>query len=361
MGYARGAKYRLGAFRHQVKRQKLIFRGSQPQGTILCHLRYNSTAMENDNNQIIRRITWLGAVCNLFLVGFKLAAGIWGHSSVIIADAVHSLSDLITDAAILLGMRFWSRPADQCHPYGHAKIETLVTLFIGASLATVGAGLLYSAVYTLIDILNGVEIPSPTWLPLTAALASIVVKEWLYRMTVKVGMVTKSSATIANAWHHRSDAMSSIPAVIAIGVCLWLGDKYVFLDPVGTVVVSFMIIHVAWKVTQPTFAALLDSGATEAQCQSIAEMIRFFPEVKDLHKLRTRYVGPSGLALDVHVLVDPHMSVTEAHALSHQIERKLLQSGENIIDVFVHVEPSSHEHDMESVVRRIADDGTTGV
>ena len=287
----------------------------------------------------IRRVTWLGAIVNLFLTGFKFTAGIWGHSSVIIADAVHSLSDLITDAAILLGMRFWSRPADQGHPYGHAKIETLVTLFIGVSLVAVGIGLLYGAVCTLVDILTDNPPPSPTWLPLIAALASIAVKEWLYRVTVKVGMTVKSYATIANSWHHRSDAMSSIPAAIAIGMCLLLGTQFIFLDPVGTVVVSFMIIHAAWKVTQPSFAALLDAGASELQCQTIVELIRSFPEVEDLHKLRTRHVGPAGLALDVHIHVDPNMTVTDAHALSHRIQQKLLQSGENIIDVFVHMEP----------------------
>jgi len=292
----------------------------------------------------IRRITWIGAICNLFLVGFKFAAGIWGHSSVIIADAVHSLSDLTTDVAILLCMRFWSRPADQEHPYGHAKIEALVTLFIGAVLAAVGLGLLYDAVHSLIGILDKTaERVPPTWLPLTAALVSIVLKEWLYRVTVKVGMATKSTATIANAWHHRSDALSSIPAAAAIGACLLLGPHYTFLDPVGTVVVAMMIIYAAWKVSQPAFAALLDSGASELQCQAITEVIRSFAEVKHLHKLRTRYVGPTGLALDVHIHVDPNMSVTDAHALSHRIQNKLLQSGENIIDAFVHVEPNYEE------------------
>ena len=135
--------------------------------------------------------------------------------------------------------------------------------------------------------------------------------------------------------------MSSIPAAIAIGACLLLGPQFMFLDPVGTVVVSFMIIHAAWKVTLPTFAALLDSGASESQCQAITETIRSFTKVKDLHKLRTRYVGPSGLALDVHIHVDPNMSVTEAHTLSHEIQSELLQSGANIIDVFVHVEPTT--------------------
>jgi len=313
----------------------------------------NENNIENNTvatNAAIRRITWLGAIINLFLVGFKFAAGIWGHSSVIIADAVHSLSDLITDAAILLGMRFWTQPADECHPYGHAKIETLVTLFIGASLVLVGIGLLYDAIRSIIYILEGGIIESPTWLPMTAALVSIAIKEWLYRVTVRVGMRTKSSVTIANAWHHRSDAMSSIPAAIAIGACLLLGPAYAFLDPVGTVVVSFMILHVAWTVARPSFAVLLDSGASESQRQAIAELIRSFPEVDDLHRLRTRHIGPTGFALDVHILVDPNMSVTDAHALSHRIEQKLLQSGESIIDVFVHVEPHSSDHGIESMM-----------
>ena len=298
----------------------------------------------------IRRITWLGLLVNVFLTVFKFVAGIVGHSSVLVADAVHSLSDLVTDFAILLGMRFWNRPADQDHPYGHAKIESLVTLFIGSVLALVGVSLLTEAVRSLYDILvENAAPPSPTWLPLVAALVCIALKEWLYRITVQVGMVAKSSATIANAWHHRSDAISSIPAVGAVGACLLLGDKFVFLDPVGTVVVSFMIIHVAWEIVRPTFTVLLDSGASELQCKAIADEIRSFPEVKDLHKLRTRYVGPSGLDIDVHVQVEPNMSVTESHALSHRIKRKLLQSDENIIDVFVHVEPCSREHDEESM------------
>jgi cation diffusion facilitator family transporter len=176
-------------------------------------------------------------------------------------------------------------------------------------------------------------------LPFVAALVSIAMKEWLYRVTVRVGMAAKSTATVANAWHHRSDAMSSLPAAVATGACLTLGNEYTFLDPVGTVVVALMIIHVAWKVSQPTFAALLDSGASESQCQTITAVIHSFPEVQASHKLRTRYVGPSGLALDVHILVDPSMSITEAHALSHRIQQKLVQSDENVIDAVVHVEP----------------------
>jgi len=308
--------------------------------------------MKDDKVVAVYRVVWFGAIVNVFLTGFKFVAGVVGNSSVLIADAVHSLSDLITDIVMLLGMRFWNRPADQGHPYGHAKIETLVTLFIGIVLALVGINLLVDAVRSLINILEGYSPPpSPTWLPLTAALISIAMKEYLYRISVRVGMAAKSSAMIANAWHHRSDALSSIPAAAAVGTCLLFGDKYVFLDPVGTVVVSFMIIHAAWKITQPTFAALLDSGASELQCQAIAGEIRAFPEVRDLHKLRSRYVGPTGLVIDVHIQVDPNMSVTDAHALSHRIEQKLTQSGENIIDVFVHVEPHSSDHSILSGLR----------
>jgi len=300
-------------------------------------------------NAVIR-ITWFGAFVNLFLTGFKFFAGVVGNSSALIADAVHSLSDLVTDFVILIGVRYWNRPADQDHPHGHAKIETLVTLFIGVVLAIVGIGLIVSAVNSLIAIVNGNPPEhSPTWLALVAALVSITIKEWLYRITVKVGMTTKSSATIANAWHHRGDALSSIPAAAAVGACLLFGPTYVFLDPVGAIVVSFMILHVAWKIILPTFDALLDSGASELQCRAIADKIRAFTEIRDMHKLRTRYVGPTGLVVDVHIQVDPNMSVTEAHTLSHRIEQALSQSDENIIDVFVHVEPYSPDHDSKPI------------
>lgn len=296
----------------------------------------------------VTKITWLGAFVNVFLVVFKFIAGIFGHSSVLVADAVHSLSDLVTDAAMLLGMRYWNCPADKDHPYGHAKIETLVTLFIGIVLTLVGIGLLVGAVHSLLDILDNKPPQLPNWLPLIAALVSIFLKEWLYRVSVKVGMFAKSSAVIANAWHHRSDALSSIPAAAAVGACVLFGPRYAILDPVGTVVVSFMIIHAAWTIVHPTFAVLLDSGASELQRQAIINEIRSFAEVKDLHKLRSRYVGPTGLVIDVHIQVDPKMTLTETHALSHRIKRKLLQSGENVIDAFVHVEPDSSGHNVYS-------------
>jgi len=302
----------------------------------------SSDQTSSNTLQAVRRITWIGFWVNLLLSGLKIFAGIVGNSSVLIADAVHSLSDLTTDVAILIGSRYWERPADEEHPYGHAKIETLVTFFIGLVLVLVAVGLIYDAVVTIFEMLHGKKMVSPTWLPLVVAVVSIFIKEYLYRITVRVGMRLKSSATIANAWHHRSDALSSIPAAITVAACLMLGSGFAFLDPVGTVVVALMIVYAAWEIVRPTFAALLDAGVSEAQCREIAALIRTFSEVNDLHKLRTRHIGPSGLAVDVHIQVDPEMPLRESHALSHRIKQCLLEADQGILEVFVHVEPDEN-------------------
>lgn len=288
----------------------------------------------------VRRITWLGLWMNLVLSSLKFFAGVVGHSSVLVADAIHSLSDLLTDAAILIGSRFWGRPADRDHPYGHAKIEMMVTLFIGTALILVALGLVYGAVETLVGLLHRKDPPvPPTWLPLVAALVSIAVKEYLYQITARTGVRLKSSAVVANAWHHRSDALSSIPAALAVGACLLFGEEYAFLDPVGTIVVGLMVVYAAWGILRPTFGALLDAGATEAHCDEIVKTIQAFPEVHGHHKLRTRQLGPSGISLDVHVQVEPKMTVTDAHELSHRIKRKL-EEDNDVVEVFIHIEPS---------------------
>ena len=292
-----------------------------------------------ENLNRIRQITWIGLWANLVLTGLKYFAGVFGHSSVLIADATHSFSDLATDAAILIGSRFWGRPADQDHPYGHAKIETLVTLLIGIALILVAIGLIYNAVETLVGMLRQDEPPaSPTWLALAAAIVSIAVKEYLYQITARTGIRAKSSAVVANAWHHRSDALSSIPAALAVGACLLFGEKYAFLDPVGTVVVGLMVVYAAWKILHPTFDALLDAGAAQTHCDEIVATIRTFPEIQSLHKLRTRVVGPSGISVDVHIQVDPRMTVEASHDLCHRVKRKL-EEDKDIIETFIHIEP----------------------
>ncbi len=288
----------------------------------------------------VRKITWIGLWANLALSVLKFFGGYFGHSQVLIADAIHSLSDLATDFAVIFGSRYWNAPADEKHPHGHAKIETLITLLIGIVLALVGLELMQGAVVQLRHILLGQIVrESPNPCTFLIALLSVVLKEILYQMTAKVGTRLKSTAVLANAWHHRSDAISSIPTAITIGLCLVLGDAYAFLDPVGTVLVSFLILYAAWEIVRPTLGTLLDSAATDENESRIQTLVRSFEEVRGVHKIRTRTVGPEGIALDLHVQVDPEMSVRDSHRLSHRIKDRLLREGPGVIDVVIHIEP----------------------
>lgn len=303
-----------------------------------------ATQTTAQKTEAVRWITWAGLWTNLVLAGFKFFAGLFGNSSVLIADAVHSLSDLATDVAVLVGSRFWGQPADEDHPHGHAKIEMLVTLGIGAALIAVAFGLLYDAVFLLWNLLREKPSVSPTWLPFLAAVLSIVVKEFLYRVTYRIGQGQKSPAVIANAWHHRSDALSSIPAAIAVLCCLLLGPQYTYLDPVGTIIVSIMIVYAALEIMKPSFKTLLDAGAPKFRRDTVAEIVGSFPRVCGLHKLRTRLVGLDMFDVEVHIQVDPQMTVSDAHTLSHQIQIRLT-SEEDIGEVFVHIEPNNADAD----------------
>ena len=293
----------------------------------------------NEKLREVRRISWIGIWLNLLLTIFKLFAGIFGHSTVLVADAINSFSDMITDVVVLIGSKFWGRPADEDHQYGHAKIETIITLFIGVAVFLVSLGLVYGAVETLLEMLHGKKLPSPTVLPFVVAIVSICVKQYFCMMTLRIGMRIKSSAVIANAWNHQSDVLATIPAVAAIGLCLLLGDEYAFLDPVGAVVVSFMIMYAGWMIARPTFGILLDRSTTAERHDEIKRVLLSFSEVHNFEKLRTRFLGPTGLAVDVHIRVDPQMSVLDAHDLTHKIKSRLLESDNDVIEVTIHVEP----------------------
>lgn len=294
---------------------------------------------ESENISEVRRISWIGIWANLLLTALKFFAGIVGHSSVLIADAVNSFSDMLTDIVVLIGSRFWVRPADEDHPYGHAKIETMITLFIGIAVFLVGLGLVYGAVETIVGMIQGKEIPSPTWLPFVAALITIAIKYYLYRLTLRVGLRIKSTAVIANAKNHQSDVLSSIPAAAAVGLCLLLGNRYVFLDPLGAVIVSVMIMYSSWDIIQPTFRVLLDGRASKEQYHKISDVILSFSEVKNYEKLRTRLLGPTGIAVDIHVRVDKDLSVLTAHDLTREIQKKIKDVDDNIVEVNIHIEP----------------------
>ena len=294
-----------------------------------------STA-SNENSPLkytreVRRVTVWGLVVNLALAGIKFVFGYYGRSQALIADAVHSLSDTSTDIAVLVGVGYWSAPADVDHPYGHSRIEALVSLFIGVMLGAVGVGLAYRAVATLQTPHWGV----PGLSAFAAACASIAAKEALYRWTAAVSTRTKSSALAANAWHHRSDALSSV-AVAALGA--QVRPTWGFLDNVAAVIVSVLILRAAWHIAWPALGQLLDTGADEAERQAIRELALGTEGVQGVHALRTRHIG-SGLQIDIHIQVDPHLSVREGHAIAGAAKERLLTQGPSVIDVLIHVEP----------------------
>lgn len=280
-----------------------------------------------------KRVTWIGLVINVALSALKFTVGAVGRSQAIVADAVHSLSDLLTDVAVLLGLRFWSAPADKTHPYGHRRIETMVTTIIGAALLIVGVGIGYNAVTTARE-----PHPAPPGsIALIGAAVSIVLKEWLYRWTLVVGKRIKSTAVIANAWHHRSDALSSIPALAAVGVAV-IAPRFAFVDHIGALIVSLFIIKAAWNIVAPALADLADRGGSDRDREQIAELAMSVPGVNSVHALRSRRVG-SGLYVDLHVLVDGAMSVRKGHAISEQVKQAILAKGPDVLDVVAHLEP----------------------
>ncbi|MBN1591077.1 MAG: cation transporter [Pirellulales bacterium] len=285
----------------------------------------------------VRQVTLWGLVVNLALSAMKFLFGILGSSQALVADAVHSLSDSVTDIAILVGVAYWNAPADEQHPYGHARIETMVTATIGIVLAAVGIGIGYHAIAGI----NEKDATRPEWIALVAACLSIVAKEVLYHWTIRVGKRVRSSALLANAWHHRSDALSSVPVAVAVlGTRLW--PAWGMLDHVAAVVVCVLIVHAAWKIAWPALRELSDVGAADEQRRTILAIASETVGVLSVHGLRTRYLGP-GLQIDLHVLVDPELTVREGHDIAGAVKRRLLAEGPEVLDVLVHVEPFSDQ------------------
>ncbi|MFC1850346.1 cation diffusion facilitator family transporter [candidate division CSSED10-310 bacterium] len=281
----------------------------------------------------IRRVTYIGMAINVMLSALKFVFGILGSSQAVIADAVHSLSDMSTDFAIIFGVKLWSAPADEDHPYGHKRIESIVTAAIGIFLVSVALGIGYNALITIRDHPTG----RTTWIAFYGAFISIIAKEALYRYTILVGQQVRSSAVIANAWHHRTDALSSIPVAIAVAMAT-LNPVWDFLDHVGALFVSLFILKVAWGITKPALAELEDRGASKKERDLIEAQALTIAGVKSVHAIRTRLHGP-GLFVDLHILVDGAMSVRAGHEISGRVKHKLIAEGPHIMDVIVHIEP----------------------
>ena len=281
----------------------------------------------------MRTVGWVGLLVNLLLAGAKAVAGVVGHSQAVLADAVHSLADTVTDVAVILGVRYWSAPADENHPHGHGRIETLITVVIGLAVGGVAVGMGLEAIRGL----RHHSTTPPSGIALVAALASIAVKEVLYRWTARVGREVGSSALEANAWHHRSDAISSIPAAVAVAVSL-IAPEWAVVDRVGAVVVCLLILQVSWRILRPALDQLVDAGAPAADRDRIEELALEVDGVEAAHAVRTRYVGAS-LAVDLHVEIDGGLSVAEGHRIAVAVRRKLVADGPDVADAIVQVEP----------------------
>ena len=283
----------------------------------------------------IYKVTIVGSIVNFLLLVFKFFAGIAGHSAAMLADAVHSLSDFITDIVVSVFVRIAGKPEDKGHDYGHGKYETLATAIIGLLLLCVGFGIFWNGASSIYTFLRGGQLESPGVVALVAALVSIVSKEILYQYTVIQGKKLNSQAVIANAWHHRSDALSSIGTAIGI----LLGDHWRVLDPVAAVVVSFFIMKVSVRLLIPCVDELLEKSLPEDVEKEIEQTVLSFPGVSQPHHLRTRRIG-NYYAIELHVRMDGKITLEEAHSTATAIENKLKEMFGKGTHVGIHVEPT---------------------
>lgn len=286
----------------------------------------------------IYRVTIVGSLVNFVLLLFKFFAGIVGHSAAMIADAVHSLSDFVTDIIVLVFVRLSSKPEDADHDYGHGKYETMATAIIGLCLFVVGLGILWNGAQSIWHVVQGGTLPEPGMLALVAAIISIVSKEILYQYTAFVGRKVQSQAVVANAWHHRSDAFSSIGTMVGIGGAILLGDRWRVLDPIAAVIVSFFIMKVSVKLLVPSMNELLEKSLPAEVENKINEIVLSYPGVTSPHNLRTRRIG-NCYSIDLHVRMDGQLSLEETHRRATIIEDRLRKEFGKGTYISIHVEP----------------------
>ena len=284
------------------------------------------------------RVTWQGVAVNVGLLVLKFVAGIWGNSQAMLADAVHTFSDLATDVAVLAGIRYARKPRDEDHAYGHGKYETVAAALVGLLLFGAGVQIGWHALQTVVRATQGQPPGRPAAAAFGVALFSVAVKEALFRRTRAVGRATGSAAILANAWHHRSDALSSVGTTLGIGAAAFLGPAWAILDPLAALLVSGLLLKVAWDIVRAQIGSLTEQSLSRAACHEIEALARGFPALSYPHNLRTRTVGRT-VVIDLHVRVDPAMRVVDAHAVVSALEAQLRQRfGEDTI-ANVHVEP----------------------
>ena len=293
---------------------------------------------DRQREQSIYRVTIAGSIINAVLLALKFTAGILGGSAAMIADAVHSLSDFMTDIVVLLFVKLGNKPQDEDHDYGHGKYETLATALIGIALMGVGAMICYNGLTKTWAVINGEQLKSPGMIAFIAAIVSIALKEWAYRFTEKVGREVGSQAVRANAWHHRSDALSSIGTAFGIGGAILLGAQWAVLDPLAAIIVSFFILKAAYGlIVQATNELLESSLPKDVETQMVA-LAAEEEGVADIHNLRTRRLG-NKIAIEMHVRMPGEMSLYEAHEKATRIEKRLREQFGAHTHIALHLEP----------------------
>ena len=286
----------------------------------------------------IYKVTLVGCAGNVALLTFKFFAGILGHSSAMIADAVHSLSDFITDIIVLIFVKISAKPQDDSHDYGHGKFETIASFVIGLALVAAATGIVITGALKLVDWAGGEQLPAPGKLALWAALFSILVKEVLFQYTVRKGKKLNSQAVVANAWHHRSDAFSSIAATIGIAGAIFLGDRWTVLDPLASVIVGIFLVKVAVTLLKTSIAELTECSLPQETEQEIEDIIKSTSGVTEPHNLRTRHIG-NRIAIEVHIRMNGNLTLNEAHEKTTTIEQQLKQRFGNNTHITIHMEP----------------------
>ncbi len=304
----------------------------------LDHIQIPKTILIMDRTSKVTFVTLVGSVVNIVLTVFKILAGIMGRSTAMIADGIHSLSDLLSDIIVIVFVKISSKGRDKNHDYGHGKFETFATLIISLMLIVVAANLMSGGINKIRLILDGGEVSSPGMIALWAAVASIVFKEALYHYTIIQGKALNSPMMIANAWHHRSDAMSSIGSLIGIGGAIFLGNKFVILDPVTGCVISIFIFVMAVRMSVPAIKELLDVSLPDEVEERIEATAKTIPGVIELHELKTRREGP-GIIMEGHLVLHSDISLKEAHNISKKGEESLRKEFGPETQISLHLEP----------------------
>ena len=286
----------------------------------------------------IYKVTLVGSAGNVVLLSFKFAAGWLGHSSAMIADAVHSLSDFLTDVMVLVFVHISAKSQDESHDYGHGKFETIASFLIGLTLLAAATGIVVAGKSKLVTWWHGEQLVMPGTLALWAALLSIVVKEGLYHYTVRMGKALDSQAMIANAWHHRSDALSSIGAAFGIGGAILLGNRWAVLDPLASIVVGLMLAGAAVELLKTSVGDLTEQSLPRDTEDEILRIIHSVPDVRQPHNLRTRRIG-NRIAIEAHVRMDGHLPLSLVHERATAIEHALKHRFGPDTHVSIHMEP----------------------